>query len=235
MSDDVDVFHKFKKDDIDQFMENDLYLPTRTLYMGSITHFDEGEESGTDYAMAERMVKALHILETHDAASKRGEKPITIIMNNIGGDIFHGMAIYDAIRNCTNHVTIKVYGHAMSMGSIILQAADQRIMSPNSKIMVHYGQLSMSGHSNTSKQWTIEDQKFCRFMEQLFLEKVGDRTITLEEYYHLIGKIHRIPSGNAKNKKIKIDLDAMENILNFDAFIDADMALKLNFIDKVEE
>ena len=34
-----ETYHKFKKDDVDQFMDNDIYLPTRTIYMGS-TYYD---------------------------------------------------------------------------------------------------------------------------------------------------------------------------------------------------
>ena len=147
MSDELDVYHKFKKDDVDQFMDNHIYLPTRTIYMGSMSSSDDEGESDTDYHMAETVVKALHILDNQDAVSMKGEKPINVIMNNIGGEVYHGMAIYDAISNCKNHVTIRVYGHAMSMGSIILQAADQRIMTRHSRIMIHYGNFGMHQHT----------------------------------------------------------------------------------------
>ena len=46
------------------------------------------------------------------------------------------MAIFDAIKICRSHVTILVYGQAESMSSIILQAADKRIMMPNSTLYV---------------------------------------------------------------------------------------------------
>jgi ATP-dependent protease ClpP protease subunit len=107
---------RIKRDDITHFIDEDIYLPTRTLYMGS-TGDNDGLENGVNYSMAERMIKGLHILD-----SSATEQPITIIMNNLGGDFVHGMAIYDAIKICRNHITIKVFGHAMSMGAIILQA-----------------------------------------------------------------------------------------------------------------
>ena len=93
--------------------------------------------------MAERAIKALHIL---DSTAPTGDKPITVIMNNPGGDEYHGMAIYDAIKSCKNHVTIVVFGMAMSMGSIILQAADKRVMSANSRVMIHYGTWGINDH-----------------------------------------------------------------------------------------
>jgi len=132
---------RMRRDDIMYFMDEGLYIPTRTIYIGS-TSIEEGEESGVDYLMAEKAIKALHILD-----SSAAEQPITIILNNPGGDVVHGLAIYDAIRHCRNHVTIKVYGHAMSMGAIILQAADERLMSENSVMMLHYGTNSVDGHT----------------------------------------------------------------------------------------
>jgi ATP-dependent protease ClpP protease subunit len=227
-------YHKFKKDDIDHFMDNDIYLPTRTIYMGSAAYSGDGE-SGVDHVMAERVIKTLHILDTYDAAALKGEKPIRIFMNNVGGEVVHGMAIFDVIENCNNHVTIKVMGHAMSMGSIILQAADRRVMTRNSRIMIHYGQLGLGGHAKTTYQWTSENKKYDRWMEDLFLSKIGDRKITLEKYLTLIGKKKDIPVGNAKNKKISIDREKLEAMLNFDTIIDAETALELNLIDEIDK
>lgn len=166
---------RYKTDDIDKFFDYDLSVPTRTIYMGSISTDVDGAESGTDAGMAERMIKSLHIMENFDAAAGNGEKPITIIMNNIGGDEYHGMAIFDAIQSCKNHVDIKVYGHAMSMGSIILQAADTRIMAPNSRMMIHYGTWGVHDHAPTAYKWAEEGKKFDKWMEDLYLKKIREK------------------------------------------------------------
>lgn len=234
MSDDLDVYHKFKKDDVDQFMDNHIYLPTRTIYMGSMSSSDEGE-SGTDYYMTETIIKALHILDNQDSLSLKGEKPINIIMNNIGGDVYHGMAIYDAVSNCKNHVTIRVYGHAMSMGSIILQSADQRTMTKHSKIMIHYGHLGISEHPKTVFKWVDDSKKMNEIVEDIYLHRLQDKKITLEKYLTLVGKQNEIPSGNAKNKKIFITRKELQEMLNFDTIIDAETAFELNLIDRVED
>jgi ATP-dependent protease ClpP protease subunit len=235
MTDELDVYHKFKKDDVDQFMDNHIYLPTRTIYMGSMSSSDSDGESGTDYHMAETVVKALHILDNQDSLSMKGEKPINVIMNNIGGDVYHGMAIYDAISNCKNHVTIRVYGHAMSMGSLILQAADQRTMTRHSRIMIHYGSAGTNQHAKTLYKWANETKKFDQMMEDIYLDKISDRKITLEKYLTLIDRQSEIPAGNAKNKKISIGRKELQEMLNFDTIIDAETALELNLIDKIED
>lgn len=233
---DETTYHKFKKDDVDQFMDNDIYLPTRTIYMGSALYTEEGE-SGTDHMMAESVIKALHILDNQDVKSRAGEKPIRIIMNNIGGDEYHGMAIYDAIKTCKNYVYIDVYGHGMSMGSIILQAADHRRMTRNSRIMIHYGTFGVHDHSKSSYKWTDEGKKFDIMMENLFLECIGDKKITTEKYYQLIGRSEELEGVHhaTRKKKINIGKKELREMLNFDTFFDAETALELGFIDEIIE
>lgn len=163
---------KSLKDEIDHFFDKDIYTPSRTVYLGSASYSITEGESGTDGAMAERLIKALHLLE---ADAPEGDKPIVIIMNNPGGDFYHGLAIYDAIKACKNHVTIKVFGQAMSMGAVILQAADHRILAPNARIMIHYGSMSLTENSKTFIKWAEECKKTDSWMEELFLGKIRQK------------------------------------------------------------
>lgn len=157
---------KFNRDDVDKFHDYGIYIPKRTIYMGSVDVSVEHGESGTDSAMAEYLVKNLIILEG------MSEDPITIIMNNLGGDFNHGMAMYDAIKNSPNHITIKALGYAMSMGSILFQAADVRVMGPNASQMLHYGTWSFDGHSKTGQKWAKENERLDLWMEHMYLEKI---------------------------------------------------------------
>src|SRR4051812_11716117 len=99
---------RVNRDDVDKFHDYSLYIPTRTIFMGSEDYSLEHGESGTDGLMTERILKNLTILEGLSSDQ------ITIIMNNIGGDEYHGFGVYDAIKSCKSHVVIKVFGHAMS-------------------------------------------------------------------------------------------------------------------------
>lgn len=160
---------KLNRDDIDKWHDSSIYVPTRTIYIGSEEHSVEHGESGCDGGMAERAVKNLHVLESIN------KEDITIIMNNVGGDEYHGFAIYDAIRLCESRVIIKVFGHAMSMGSIILQAADERCMAPTSRQMVHYGTWGRTDHAKTERKWSDEGQKINKWMEQMYLTKMKEK------------------------------------------------------------
>jgi ATP-dependent Clp protease protease subunit len=158
----------YNRDDVDKFYDYDIYIPTRTIYIGSVAYTHDDEETSVDFAMAERAIKGLHLLDKKDGN-------ITVLMNNPGGDWYHGMAIYDAIKGCNNHVTIKVSGHAMSMGAVILQAADERVLAPNSSVMIHYG---YDGVYNTAKNfqiWAEQSKKLDKVMEDIFLEKIKEK------------------------------------------------------------
>lgn len=193
---------KFNRDDIDKFHDYSIHIPTRTVFIGSEENSVEYGESGTDGAMAERAIKNLHLLE---ALSK---EPIIILMNNIGGDEYHGFGIYDAIKLCKSHVTVKVLGHAMSMGSIILQAADERVMAPTSRQMIHYGTWGVHDHAKTSRKWSDEGVKIDEWMERMYLEKI-------------------------RQKNPDFTLKKLEKMLDHDTFLTAAESVELGLADKV--
>jgi ATP-dependent Clp protease, protease subunit len=195
------VGKRVNRDDIDKFHDYNLYIPTRTIYMGSESVDDSGE-SGCDSAMAERFVKNIHIL---DAISN---EPITVIMNNIGGDEYHGFAMYDAIKLCKSKVIVKVMGHAMSMGSIILQAADERLMAPTSRQMIHYGTWAFEGHARTAHKWSEEGKKIDRWMESMYLKKIQE-------------------------KHPEYTVETLRALLDHDTFLTAQESVRLGLADKV--
>lgn len=170
--------------------------------MGSEYADWDGNESGVEFAMSGRMIKALHFMDVT-------LEPITIIMNNPGGDYYHGMAIYDSIQACKSHVTIRATGYAMSMGSIILQAADERVLTPNARVMIHYGYCGFNDHAKTVKKWGEEYDKLNAWMEQLYLQKI-------------------------KEKHPLFTLEKVKDMCNFDTIMNASEAVDLGLADRIE-
>jgi ATP-dependent protease ClpP protease subunit len=68
-------------------------------------------------------------------------------MHTIGGDWNDGMAIYHAISLSPCHITILGYASVCSMSSIILQAADVRLLMPDTDFMIHFGEMATEGYS----------------------------------------------------------------------------------------
>jgi len=100
---------------------------------------DAKEEPGVEFSMADRFLKGLRFLVLADT------DPILVHMNTFGGDVYQGMALYDAIRSCPAPVTILNYAGARSMSAVILQAADWRAMMPDSYFMFHMGTTAVEG------------------------------------------------------------------------------------------
>lgn len=67
-------------------------------------------------------------------------KPITVIVNSPGGSVLAGLALYDflqKLRGDGHHVTIICVGMAASMGGILLQAGDKRLIGANARVLIH--------------------------------------------------------------------------------------------------
>lgn len=160
------------RDDIDKFMDYNIFLPTRTIWVGP-----DDTDGETNLGMATRVIKNLHILES------RSSDNITILMNNPGGEVVQGLAIYDAIRACKSHITIKASGLCESMATLILQAADTRLISPNVQFMVHEGTTSFeTDHVQNIKNKMAWEEKQDLVCNTIYLAKIKDKhpTYTLK-------------------------------------------------------
>jgi ATP-dependent Clp endopeptidase proteolytic subunit ClpP len=153
---------KFHKESIDRFFDYDIHPESRTIYIGDVMDGEVGP------ALAERVIKALHLLQVQSK-----ESAIKVILNSKGGDWYDGIAIYDAIKACPCHVTIEVFGAAMSMGSIILQAADERIMHPNATLMIHDGSDYFEGHARNMEAWAKQSALLRKRMYEIYSEVSG--------------------------------------------------------------
>ena len=219
------------KESIDKWFNHNLDVENRVLYMGSVDRTSE-YESGVDHLMAESFIKGLHVLES------KKDNEITIIMNNPGGEWYHGMAIYDAIQNARCHCTIKVYGYAMSMGSIILQAADNRILMPNSRFMIHYGGTSFDDASlPLIEKWVNEERRINYDMEEIYLKAMLDKE-EKEGHGYLAKTLSSILdspktfSRKAETKKEELR-SVLKEMLNFDTILTAEETVDLGFADEI--
>lgn len=187
---------KINRDDVDKLYDYGIHIPTKSL----ITVGDSDEE------VAANLMKGLHVLDT-----TRPDEPLTIKLNNCGGDEHHGMAIYDAIRACKSKIIIIGMGNVHSMGSVIFQSGDERVMSPNARQLIHYGtplHADPDLHAKSQWSWTKECKKFSSWMEQMYLEKIHEKHPTFK-------------------------LKKLQEMLNFDTVLDARESVNLGLADKI--
>jgi ATP-dependent Clp protease, protease subunit len=87
-----------------------------------------------DDQVANLIVAQILHLESEDP-----DKEISLYINCPGGQVYAGLAIYDAIQFIKPDVRTICYGIAMSMGSLLLTggAKGKRMALPNSRILIH--------------------------------------------------------------------------------------------------
>jgi ATP-dependent protease ClpP protease subunit len=179
---------RFSREDIDRYFDYGLFAPKRIVYIGSAKENSDTEESGTDCVMSELAVKGITYLDTVS------EKPIIVIMNNLGGEWEHGMAIYDTIVACRCYVTMIATGNCCSMASIILQSADLRVISPNCVFMIHDGTASLASHTKNVEAWAEQSKKDRNNMYKIYYNKMKEKNpkITIKQIEKLctIDKIY---------------------------------------------
>lgn len=72
---------------------------------------------------------------------------VELHLNSEGGEVFDGMAIYDALKR-RGGVTVVVDSLAASISSVIAQAGERRIMAPNATMMIHDASSGMAGNAS---------------------------------------------------------------------------------------
>lgn len=81
--------------------------------------------------------EATYFADRLNERKKGGCTSLRLRINSVGGDVYTALAMYDAIRALGVPVRAEVHGLAASAATILLMAADTRVMSPHSRLMVH--------------------------------------------------------------------------------------------------
>ena len=119
-------------------------------------------EPGVEFSMAGRIIKNLRAL------AHISDEPVLIHMKTCGGDVAEGLAIHNAIKLSPFKVTILSYTHARSMSSIILQAADKRVLMPYSYFMFHRGETVVQGEARAVESGVEFDKRWDRIMLDVY-------------------------------------------------------------------
>lgn len=69
--------------------------------------------------------------------AKVSSKVLNVEINSPGGDVFAGLAIYNALKGSGKEIVVKVMGVAASAASLIAMAGDKIIMPKNTFMMIH--------------------------------------------------------------------------------------------------
>ena len=133
------------------------------------------------------------------------KKEISMYINSPGGVVTSGMAIYDTMQFIRPQVATLCIGQAASMGSLLLCAGakDMRFALPNARIMVHQPSGGFQGQAT-------------------------DIMLHAQEILNLKKRLNEIYVNHTGQSLKKIE-DALER----DTFLTAEMAREFGIVDKV--
>jgi ATP-dependent Clp protease protease subunit len=104
------------------------------------------------------------------------DKEINLYINSPGGDVYAGLAIYDAMQYVKPDVRTTCVGIAMSIGAVLLAggAKGKRAALPNAKILIH--QLWSPGFGGQASDVEIRAREVIslkRRLEEVLAEHTG--------------------------------------------------------------
>lgn len=146
-------------------------------------------------------------VHAHIDEPKKSKPPLLLIINSPGGSVFEGWRLFDELRAASlagHKVTTKVRGMAASMAAVLVQAGDERIIGPESYLMVHEPSSMAWG-----KAFEVKEQA-------LLLERLNDQ----------IAEKFAIRSGKTKTEMKKL-------FERTDAWFNAEQCIKHGFADKI--
>jgi len=155
------------EDEKENSKQNDNFLEKQFLKQRKIIISD-----AIDNKIAEKVICSLYILDGIDK-----EKPITVIINSPGGDVFSGFAIFDTMKLIKAPVITLVVGFAASMGSIIMLGSKKgkRYATKNSKVLIHQPLIGgvFQGRATEIEIQAKEIQETKERIINLYVEETG--------------------------------------------------------------
>src|SRR6266481_2260570 len=133
------------------------------------------------------------------------KKEVSMYINSPGGVVTSGMAIYDTMQFIRPAVSTLCIGQAASMGSLLLTAGqkDMRFALPNARIMVHQPSGGFQGQATDIMLHAQEILNLKKRLNEIYVKHTGQT------------------------------FKAIEDALERDRFLTADMARDFGIIDKV--
>lgn len=138
-----------------------------------------------------------------DQLTDKGD--VDVVINSPGGDMFEGLAIYEALRDHPGKVRVKVLGLAASAASLIAMAGDEIEVAESGYIMIHNAWVIAVGNKNQLRETSAK----------------------LEEFDTTLSKIY--------SKRTGIEVADVSKLMDTETWINGEEAVKMGFADKAAQ
>ncbi len=112
-------------------------------------------------------------------------KQLNIHINSVGGSVFDGLAIFQALRNHSARIVTYVDALAASAASIIAMAGDRRIVAPYASVMVHRAWTITIGNDIELRKDADELGRLTKNMARIYTNR-GTSEATVDEWLDLM-------------------------------------------------
>lgn len=186
---------------VTQVLDYDVDFKRRRIYFGALA--ESHDEGGSDFSWrsVERVIRHIHLMESEATA-----KPIELHMSSPGGDPYALLRLYDVIQSCSCQIKFIGGGEICSAATWIMAGCDERLLYPNTRILIHD-----SGCGESSAP-----------------EKLTDRYIDTDNEKFLQGKLNHIYADNSI-----MPVEFWDEMVKRDLWISAEEAIMLGLADKI--
>jgi len=165
----------------------------------------EGEIVDEDDAWAYEWLGIPHATPNafREELAKHKGKSLTVWIDSLGGVVWAAAGIYNALKEHSGRVTVKIDGKALSAATIIAMAGDEVLMSPAAVMMIHNPWVHAVG-----------DAEFLRQMAGV-LDEIKEAII------------------NAYEIKTGLPRDELARLMDEETWMSARKAVELGFADGI--
>ena len=163
---------------------------------------------GFPFVEAKQFIKDLNAIKA---------KQITVRLNSPGGDVFDGVAVYNALKNHPAKITTRIEGLAASIASVIALAGDEVHAYANTMYMIHDPWVMAVGNQEDLRSIADVLEKIGGQLADIYTGKTGLEADTIKEMMHTetwmtaqegkgLGFVDKVLDGEGKAAKAKYDL-----------------------------
>lgn len=111
----------------------------------------------------------------------QGIKEIKIVLNSVGGEVFHGLLVYNTLEDLKKkgiNIIVEARGICASMAAIIIQGASVRKTSKHTRFLLHEVETYVFGKVSQVHEQSIELDKVNSMLAEIL---VGRSKLTMKE------------------------------------------------------
>lgn len=141
-------------------------------------------------------------------AAAKGDD-LNVRINSVGGSVFDGFAIYNALKSHPGKVSVRIEGLAASIASIVAMAGSEITICQAAMIMIHKPTI---------------DPFWCGAMDADDLQREADALTQIEA---VLNDIYTTRTGLGSTK--------VQNMIDSETWLTPDLAVMLGFADSIEK